>query len=470
MGNSTAAVGIIGGGFSGTILAINLRRRMRPGEAVFIIEKRRGVGRGLAYSTTNQNHLLNVRAGNMSAFGDRPGHFVAWLEDRWRESGGERPSGDSFVNRRLYGSYIQSLLADDSVDARSTGTLTVVPDEAVDLFEDEAGVTVIVASGIRYRFDAVVLATGNLPPDRRIGSYFGDPWDPDAVANLDPRDSVLLIGSGMTMVDVVVSLLDNGHLGPIQAVSRRGLLPHVHRHTDAVALTPDDLPRTTSLLRMLRWVRQRVDQEARAGNGWREVVDSLRPHLPELWRSLPLPERRRFLRHVRPYWDIHRHRVAPETSGILRDAMMRGQLTVRAARIQAINPGADGGGVQVAVRPRAGGTVETLSAARAINCSGPETNYEACREPLLRKLLAVGTATPDVLRLGIDVSEEGALISRHGIRSERLFALGPVTRGVYWESTAVPDIRLHAARLARYLTDDALPRVRELPGRRAVGG
>ena len=258
MNSGPFSIAIIGAGFSGALLAVQLLRRCREDDRVYLIEKRAGFGRGLAYSTSNVNHLLNVRAGNMSAFHDQPDHFVEWLRRRAGEAGGVRnavPDADSFVSRRLYGTYVRSLLCDELWQSGKGRNLFLVPDQAVALNVEPGGVFLTVAGGRCYRVDMVVLAAGNLPPDESRGAYFGNPWHPDATAGIGRDDKVLLIGSGLTMVDTVQTLLDAGHRGSIRALSRRGLVPHVHVPTNPLAISTFDLPRTTSVARLARWLR-----------------------------------------------------------------------------------------------------------------------------------------------------------------------------------------------------------------------
>jgi uncharacterized NAD(P)/FAD-binding protein YdhS len=443
------SIAVIGAGFSGALLAVHLLRHCRPGDRVYLIEKRAGFGRGLAYSTTNQRHLLNVRAGNMSAFHDQPNHFIDWLRRRAPVDGGA-PTAESFVSRRLYGTYVRSLLCDELWTSGKGRNLFLVPDQAVALNEDPRCVSLTVAGGRCYQVDRVVLAAGNQPPDESKGAYFGNPWHPDATTGVAREAPVLLIGTGLTMVDTVQSLLDAGHKGAIHALSRRGLLPHVHAPARPLDIGVGDLPRTTSVSRLARWLREMVRTAEARGCEWRGVIDGLRPHLQDLWRRLPIEERRRFLRHLRPWWEIHRHRMAPCVAAQLQAAMQRGQLVVGAARIAAIEAAETS--VLARVRRRGSSSIESLEVARAINCSGPETNYKASSDPLIRDLLARGFARPDPLGLGLEVSEQGALLNKDGVASRRLFAVGPVTRGTFWEIIAVPDIRLHCARLANHLS------------------
>lgn len=448
----TLTIAVIGAGLSGSLLAVNLLQRCKPNDRIYLIEKRASFGRGLAYATNNHNHLLNVRAENMSAFHDQPDHFVTWLRERAQPETPAReavPTGDSFVSRRLYGSYIRALLCDQLWKRGKGRNLILVPDEARAVRADDDRVEVVVSSGRIYPADLVIIASGNLPPDESIGNYVGNPWHPDAISGILPDAPVALIGTGLTMVDTVQSLLDAGHRGPIHAVSRRGLLPRLHAPTRPLTILPQALPRTTSITKLTRWLRTRIREAAADGIGWRSVIDGLRPHVQDLWRRLPVEERRRFLRHLRPWWDIHRHRLAPEVGAIIDRARERGQLTVGAARILRLEPTPLG--VTLEIQERKTGRVETLRVARAINCSGPESNIAATSEPLLHDLLLRGVVRPDPLGLGLDVTESGALIDRNGIASDRLFALGPTTRGTFWEVIAVPDIRFHCARLANHL-------------------
>ncbi len=449
MDHEPFSVAVIGSGFSGALLAVHLLRHSRTGDRVYLIERRTGFGRGLAYSTRDSGHLLNVRAGNMSAFQEQPDHFVRWLRQREDSEAGGVRDGDSFVSRRLYGSYVRSVLCDELWQGGKGRNLFLVPDEAVALNEDRGGVSLTVAGGRCYTVDAVVLATGNPAPDRNENVYFGDPWHPDAIEGLSRTDSLLLIGTGLTMVDTVQSLLSRGHRGTIHALSRRGLLPQVHAPTQPLEISIQRLPRTTSLARLAAWLHGVVRHAAEEGHDWRSVVDGLRPHTQDLWRRLSLEERRRFLRHLRPWWDIHRHRMAPNVAHELQAAIDRNQLIVRAGRLQEMTAGTTTATCRI--RRRGGDTEETFRVSRVINCSGPQTNYAHNRDPLIKDMLARGFVRTDPLGVGLDASEQGALLSSRGTASSRLFAVGPITRGTFWEIVAVPDIRLHCVRLANYL-------------------
>jgi uncharacterized NAD(P)/FAD-binding protein YdhS len=444
-------IAIIGAGFSGSLLAVQLLRRSRPGDRFYLVERSAAFGRGLAYATGNPQHLLNVRAGNMSAFSDQPEHFLRWLVARQPAELADAGGTDrfTFVSRRLYGSYIQDLLADQLWGAGATHRLFLVTDEAVDIDRQGESLWLEVDGGRKFEVDAAVLAVGNLHPEESISGYAVNPWDPEALAGLDPNAAVLLIGTGLTMVDVVLSLLGRGHRGEIRAVSRRGLLPRVHAPVAARPsfLAAESAPRT--VLALLRALRREIARAALEGADWRVVIDSLRPATQELWLRLPLVEKQRFLRHLRPWWDVHRHRMAPAVAARIRHAQGRGQLRLQRGRIARMLP--ERGHIAVELSSVGAKVSETFHAQRVINCTGPFCDMTRVSHRLIRRLLHDGQARADALCLGLDVTREGAVIRGDGQVSRALFAIGPITRGVFWESVAVPDIRILCERLADHL-------------------
>lgn len=452
-------IAIIGAGFSGSLLAVHLLRRSGPEDRVYLIERSAGFGRGLAYATGNPYHLLNVRAGNMSALSDQPDHFLEWLralpED---ERGAVSVTEDrlTFVSRQLYGSYIQHILGREIWSAESAHRLFLVADEAVALHPAGEGYSLEVAGGRRYEVDAVALAMGNFPPEGDARGYIANPWSPAATAELDSDVPVLLVGTGLTMVDTVVTLLEQKHRGPILAISRRGLLPRRHA---AVTPHPRFLPAAEAphgVRALLRRVRVEVRHATAEGRDWRAVIDALRPDTRDLWRNLPLAEKKRFLRHLRPWWDVHRHRMAPSVAARIERALERKQLQIRRARLGRVT--AKRGGVDVELLPVGGAPAEQIEVDRVINCMGPLADMSRIASPLLRALLESGAARPDPLDLGLEVSAEGAVIDAAGRPSDKLFAAGPLTKGVFWETTAVPDIRVQCERLADHILARVQPR------------
>lgn len=431
---------VLGGGFTGTLLAINLLRHAGP--RVTLIERRPQVARGAAYGTDQPSHLLNVRAANMSAFPDDPGHFARWLAAH-----GEPAS--SFASRQRYGTYLSELLAETQPRER----FHVIRDEAVDVAPGADSVLVTLKSGATIFADVAVLALGNLPPHvpsgidpATVGSelYRADPWTSDITGGLADDDTVLLLGTGLTAVDAVLTLDDAGFRGRIVALSRRGLVPRVHADGAAHPAARTERP-TGSVSALLHEVRRRAETI-----GWRGAIDELRPWTQPLWQAASADDRARFLRHLRPWWDVHRHRLAPAVAARIEALRTAGRLEIVAGKAIAIDGAA--GQARLTWRPRGSDAVAERRVHRIVNCTGPGGDLRRTSEPLLRRLTEAGIIRPDALRLGVDVTSQAQVIGRSGDASARLLALGPMTRGVFWEITAVPDIRRQVWDIARRLS------------------
>ncbi len=450
------SITVVGAGFSGTLLSLHLLRHCPPGTHIRLIERNRQFGPGQAYSTDNPNHLLNVPAGRMSAFPDQPTHFLDWLRARpLHELNGVMPDAGSFVPRRLFGRYIRQQLH-DALRQRSSVHLELLHGSVASITQEPRNLRLHIEGGHDLATDIAVLALGNFTPEPipvadsmfyDAALYCPDPWSPKAFAGLDPTAPVLLIGAGLTMVDAVISLLDQGHVGPINAVSRRGLLPRCH--TSAVAVPRGPVAYPSGLRALTRFLRREAEDALASGGTWQSVIDGLRPVTQHIWATLSTEDRQRFLRQLRTWWDVHRHRIAAPVAARIEAARASGQLRVHAGRLRGYQI-ADGS-MTVRFRPRGSDAIATLHAARVVNCSGPATDYRRVADPLVRSLLLEGVGRPDPSRLGLDVTENCALRSRNGAESRRLFAVGPVTKGAFWEMTAVPDIRRQCEELAQGL-------------------
>ncbi|MBV9630962.1 MAG: FAD/NAD(P)-binding protein [Xanthobacteraceae bacterium] len=438
---------IVGGGASGTLLAVQLLRDPSAHVRVTLVEKGQQPGLGLAYSTSNPSHLLNVRAVNMSAFPDDPDHFVRWLAtDRAADDLG-CADRFCFAPRKIYGRYIASLLEPFLPCEGRPSRLRIVRRECTAITETAAGVEALFDDGTRLAGEIAVLATGN-EATRAAGQAgaIQDPWDASAREQIPKDGRVLILGTGLTMVDTVLSLLQSGHTGSIVALSRRGLLPHVHREVVARPITADEVPFGVNVAHLLHWLRMRAEQTQTRGGDWRSVVDGLRPFIAEIWRTLPAPERRRFMRHARPWWDVHRHRMAPQVAMRIANTLAEGQLNIIAGKVMSVV--AENQDATVHYRRRGGKQIETMPVAAIVDCTGISSSPRHSPNPLVRDLLSRGITRPDPLDLGLDVTESCALINQTGHASQRLFAVGPITRGRFWEIMAVPDIRIQCANLA----------------------
>lgn len=413
-------VAIVGGGYSGAMLAVRLAE---AGLRARLINRTADFGLGVAYSTTCDRHLLNVRSGRMSARADDPGHFVRWLE----RTHPAMADPEGFAPRRVFGLYVRDMLAEAM--AAHPGAIETLAGEAVAVEDDG----VRLADGRRITADAVVLATGNPPP--RAGAaapgVIGDPWAPGALDGIGPGEDVVIVGTGLTMIDMLLMLDARGWTGRATAISRRGLVPR--GHDDAQIRVEARRPAPGPLSRRLNAARR----EARA-DGWAVMMDRLRDLNAELWGELTETERARFLRHLRPWWDVHRHRVAPEPAARIRALADTGRLSVAAGRLKAVEPAGDG--VTVRWRPRGGAADKTIPAAHVIDCTGPGHDPARAEDALTRQLLESGRARPAPLGLGLDVDGQGRVIGADG-RPSGLLMLGPPALSAYWETVAVPDIR-----------------------------
>jgi uncharacterized NAD(P)/FAD-binding protein YdhS len=445
---------IIGGGASGVLLAYQLLQNNEFGFRVTLIERRAEIGRGPAYHTSNPEHVLNVRAANMSALPNDPDHFWRWLSNR--AEGPLCPDPYCFVPRRTYGDYLASLTTPFTSSESAPPRLTIVHGQCVDLNEGPTGVTVTLADGSRHVGDVAVLATGNESPVAKFPCD-ADPWALPSSA-VDKDTSVLILGTGLTMIDYVLSLLRDGHRGQIVAISRRGLLAKTHRRTDPMWIDESDVPFGASASRLLRWLRGHVDAHIAKGGDWRSVIDAIRPYMQRLWHELPLASRRRFLEHARAWWDVHRHRMAPEVEMRLAQALASGRLALMAAKVAAIEPNATG--ALVHYRRRGQRHSASLQVGSIVDCTGIVKDPRATGNPVVQRLFEHGLARTDALNIGIDVAEDCAVINRNGIASRGLFAVGPLTRAAFWEIVAIPDIRNQCAELAARLAaicDPAIP-------------
>jgi uncharacterized NAD(P)/FAD-binding protein YdhS len=423
-------VAVIGGGFSGTMGAAQLTR---AGLGVLLVEGGGRAGNGVAYSTREAVHLLNVPAAKMSAWPEAPDDFV-----------GQGFDAGTFAPRREFGAYLKSILARAVADGAQ-----LVEGQAVSAVREGAGWRVTLADGSVIAARALVLAQGNQPPEpMRVGDgvdpdlFINNPWGGEAKAAVErlaaSGGEALILGTGLTMVDMVLSLDAAGHGGRIVALSRRGQIPRAHAPHDLAAVEFDEVPQG-NIRALTRWLR------GRSGGGWRGAVDSLRPHAQALWRGLGPADQGRFLRHARPYWDVHRHRIAPQVAGRLKELVGEGRLEIIAGRVLSL--AAQDKGIDATIRRRGSGAEGQAHFAAVFNCTGPLGAMGRTRDPLLRQMIDGGLVAID--RLGIGLAVDGA--SKAG---NRVWALGPLTKGEFWEIVAVPDIRGQVAAVANDISKE----------------
>ena len=458
--SQNADILIIGGGLSGTMLAVQLLRL--PGQRrILIIEPRAELGRGEAYSAVELGHTLNGNAARMSVDPDNPDDLTQWLTAHiaaggWPESAEQNvPISELFPPRGLFGVYVQQRLAEARVvGAQHGSTVEHICAEVVDLQTDADSVQLSLSNGQTLRGAHAVLATGMFPAARTpqkessgLNAAALDPWDVAAMRQLDPHSTVLIIGSGLTMVDAVVSLEQAGHRGPIEVFSRHGLLPHVRRQPPVWVDFLAENHGIRSPRQLLRELRRHCRDAIAQGIDWQAPLDTVRAHIGRLWSQATDVERRQFVRHVRPWWESHHHRSPPLSAQLVERLQGEGRLRIQAASFKGLEPGAEGG---VSIRIRRRGEAETclVHGAALINSSGIEYDWRRVARPLPQQLLARGLVRSGPLALGIAAAIDGAVLNEHGQVANRLFAMGPPLRGMWWESTAVTDVASQAKALA----------------------
>jgi uncharacterized NAD(P)/FAD-binding protein YdhS len=443
-------VAIVGGGASGTLTAVHLLRSAAPVRVV-LIERGDRTARGVAYSTPFPQHLLNVPAASMSGLAAEPGHLLRWLAAR-----GDEPTDPlAFVPRATYGDYLSALLR-ESVEA-SQWPFEHRRAEAVGLSHEGGRSRLALSDGGHVDADRVVLAIGNLPPRSaplRSGHwpadpsrYVPDPWSPGALDRVAAGDA-LLVGTGLTMIDVALRILAERPASRLTAVSRSGLVPQAHRQpgqTHRTDFRPP--PPGTPLRELAAAVRAAVAEAERAGGDWRDVVNALRPHTQALWQGMDAGDQRRFAARFARFWDIHRHRMAPEVAARVAGFRRSGRLTILAGRLESVE--SDAGGLTITAVRRGTGAISTWRVAYAVNCTGPGVSVIGAGSRLLDDLCAQGLARPHPLGLGLDTGGPGALREASGRLSSTLFTIGWMRRGELWESVAIPEIRAQAAALAQ---------------------
>ncbi len=446
--------------------AVNLARLSSRPLRVHLINSGHPLGRGVAYGTKRAEHLLNVAARNMSAFPDHPNHFLDWLRTRSEYS--DLPDvvlREIFLPRRVYGDYVRavSLVYLASVDPRQQVQIEIVEDSAVDVAKRPGGAMVALESGKTIEADRVVLATGNqqpAPPTSadapfRHPAYFDNPWIDWEGRLTNTEQDVILLGTGLTMVDVFLTLSEAGWRGTIRAVSRNGLLPLSHfRGIEYPSFPPPD-PENLGLARLVEQMERHCSRLRQLGANPTICVDKLRPHTQRIWQHFSADEKRQFCTRFAARWNVMRHRIAEPIHSRLMEAVSSGRLRVHKGRITALNDA--GQNVRVTIENEQGEQT-MLEGGLVVNCTGPRTGFAAAAEPLFKSLLERGLVRVDGLDMGIEVDADFAALERDGRRSAFLYALGPLLKGTLWETTAVPELRGQAMRVAQILLQDLHPK------------
>lgn len=447
---------IIGGGASGTLLALNLLKCSGDERLeVNLVEKRAHIGGGVAFSTDQDTNLLNVPAAKMGAYADDVEHFHRWLNEN-----GMDYAPNAFVPRRIFGEYLREQLEAANASKADNVELNIFDDEAVDIEPYEGKVAVHLVSGDVLYSEKAALAFGNfLPPHPSVPDqsfvhsprYFQDPWTTAMFDSIDPESAVLIIGTGLSMVDVTLQLHKSGHRGVINAISTRGQLPAVHKLGFTYPSFYDEIKGMTRVTDILKTVRAHAKKADENGSDWRAVIDSLRPMTQQIWLDLPLAEKRYFMQHLSRYWNVARHRMAPDAAIVIDELRGTGQLQILKGRLKKITWEA---GIGFDVRYLTIGLDQYVHADVIINCIGSESRFDQLDSPLVRNLMSAGRIRSDDLRFGLDATPDGHIKDADGKPSDMLYTLGTALKGVLWESTAIPEIRVQARDLAQKLASE----------------
>jgi uncharacterized NAD(P)/FAD-binding protein YdhS len=458
---ASATIAIIGGGFSGAVLAANLLHRPPPVPTrIVLVERRPRIGGGAAFSPGDYPFLLNVPAARMSAMSYEPGHFIEFARRRLPQAGAE-----SYLPRQLYGEYLLEFLRSAERAAPRHVQLECVHGEVTALRPRGSGQTLVVMGEQQFLAEQVVLACGDPPPPARpyaadvirSEAYVAEPYRSPSARGTD--QILLLIGTGLTMVDIAVAAAAENPCLKLIALSRHGRLPAPQASAAVPAVLEAIFDRRgilacRSMRELAMAVRRLADGAEARGGDWREAITRVRDCVPGVWERLDDCERRRFLRHTRVFWETHRHRMPPEFAERVVDLCREGRLEVHAGTIDALRRD----GERIAVRWRARGQrkLAQFSVDRVIDCSGSDNRLQHTTDVLWRQLLDAGLASPDTLGLGPRTGPHGALIDATGRCAERLFYLGPMLRAAYWEATAVGELRARAEALAAMLASRKL--------------
>ncbi|MBC5773692.1 FAD/NAD(P)-binding protein [Pontibacter sp. KCTC 32443] len=467
------AIAIIGGGLSGTLTAIHLLHNATCNTTINLIDQDRyRMNRGIAYSSQLTFQPLNVPASAMSLFPEHPLDFFYWLEaqqHRYEKHLKHPVSKDDFIPRFIFGDYLKARLQEAKMKAHPSINFVEVYDEAISVKRKANCFQVDFRDHESIKADKVVLALGNFPPAQlpipdaafyQSSKYVASPWAAKGLADLPVDASLLLIGSSLTMVDLVGSLKAQGHKGKIYVISRHGLLPQPFDvYTPSYHKLNLPIHSDLSVIALFRFFRKEIKKAEEQGYTWRSVLDAMRPDIPAIWQALPLTEKKRFLRHVRPYWETHRHRMPASSATLINGLQQQGQLEVIAATI--LNMVDEGEHACITLKKRKYTATSQIKVSRVINCTGPQSDFTKIQMPLVQQLLEEGLIKPDQLKLGLETAPDGTLIGEQGTPIDGLYTLGPPRKATLYESTALREIREQAKELANVILPSPLTQLSE---------
>lgn len=452
-------IAIIGGGFCGTFTFVQLLKQASHPLHVILINKHYPLAKGIAYSTEDECHLLNVAAGKMSPFPDDSDHFVRWVKgQKFLATYVNDDLPLAYLPRAVYGKYLASVFEETLRQRPSFFQYTHLQDEAKDIVPMVNKYKVVLHANKAVIANKVILATGNFPPtqlpikDERFyasRNYFGNPWAGAATANIKPVETVFIIGTGLTMLDTVLSIVSKGFHGKIIALSRSGLLPLYHKRRKPYLPLLEDLKPPYRLTKLYEIYFKHVMLAKKLGSPTEALMDAIRPKIQEIWMALSIPEKIQFMEHVKHFWNVTRHRSALEVHEAIAALIKKNVLQVIAGRL--ISLAETGNNVEVIFREKKTLKNKIIHVNRVINCTGPEADITKVNDPLIINLLKRGFVAPDDMKLGLNALPDGTIIQRDNSLSPFLYTLGTNLKGILWESTAVPELRSQTMQLAEQI-------------------
>lgn len=451
---SPARIAIIGGGFTGAALALKIVSKAQWPVEILIFEPRQKLGAGLAYDTANPVHRINVPSAKMSVSSDDPLDFQSWLDTHGinhDDPAGTGPDGHYYARRQSFGDYV-----DDKIKPHiANGRVRHIRQRVATVEKAQTGFHIATENGDVFHVDVAVIATSHPPPraPEPLASFlFGNPAfiddgsAPSALDGIKVQDTVLVVGNGLTAADIIATLLAKGHQGAISAISRRGLRSRGHSPSP---LEPFGdfvtIPIHTARELLVR-IRQAIRDAANYNIGWQAVIDGVRAQGQQIWRNLPLEEKRRVIRHLRPYWDVHRFRIAPQILQAIDGAIAIGQVQSFAASITSVSYFK--GKICIGFQRGHKGQPGTAAFDKIVIATGPSHRDIIDRQPYIAKLARDGLAALHPTHLGLDVDESARLVGQDGVPTEGLYVAGPLARGRWGELMGLPQVTEHASFVA----------------------
>jgi uncharacterized NAD(P)/FAD-binding protein YdhS len=468
---------IVGGGFSGVSAAVQLVRHSPVPLAVTLIESRDRVGPGLAYATHDPDHRLNGPTWVHAVDPIDAGHFTRWCETHGvfeADPQALQPNGTAFVRRAVLGAYLEAMVRHHASWSATGSTIRTLQDRAVHAWEADGEVTTVTEHGQTLSADLLVLATGNAEPrlqaplDPALAQHPGvieNPLNTARLLNIPQDARVLIIGSGLTSLDVVSTLQRQGHAGGVTVVSRRGLRPRPQPLANGVVAHPVGRENLDRLLgpapafmaeakpELRAWIkalRTRIAEARARGESWHLPFDELREAVWQLWPTLPVPQQRRFLRSARTWYDVHRFRSPPQTEAINRQALAAGRVAHLAARLRSLAVQAGTNRIDAVLQPSGGGAPSTEAFDVVVNCMGLDAAARTAGNPLLQALVLHGTLRPDACGIGYAVDANCRVVNSEGEALSRVRLIGPPTLGTFGDPGGAVYI---AAQIHRMLPD-----------------